>query len=141
MAQARQYQLRMKVSAELAVILRGDPAANAHAALHDVLCGYDATLKCQYDAFADYVSEAEKMGVEKYPLYEWTRATIKTPAKKPRYLQSFTVYVDGEEIYDGDVADALHEALSALAGADGIVSVMKFDTNPANNPQPPARER
>lgn len=141
MAQAWQYQLRMNVSAELAVILRSDPAANAHSALHDVLREYDATLKCQYDAFADYVSEAEKMGVENYPLYEWTRATIETPAKKNRYLQSFTVYVDGQEVYGEDVADALHEALLALAGTNGIVSVVKFDTDPANNPQPPARER
>lgn len=141
MAEAWQYQLRMNVSAELATLLRDDAAAHGHTALNEVLRRYDASLKCQYDAFADYVSEAEKTGVEKYPLYEWTRATIEAPAKKARYLQSFTVYVGGEEVYGGDVADALHEALLALAGADGIVSVMKFDTNPANNPQPPARGR
>jgi hypothetical protein len=141
MAQTWQYQLRLNVSAELAMMMRGDPVASAHVALHDVLRRYDAILKCQYDAFAEYVSEAEKIGVDNYPLYEWTRATIEIPGKKARYLQSFTVYVAGEEVYGRDVADALHEALSALAGADGIVSVTKFDTNPANSPQPPARTR
>jgi hypothetical protein len=29
--------------------------------------------------------------------------------------------------------------LDALVGLGGIESVVKFDTNPANNPQPPAR--
>jgi hypothetical protein len=98
-------------------------------------------LKCQFDAFADYVSEAERMGPEKYPLYEWTRKTIEEPEKKTRYLRSFTVYVDGEEVYGKEVADPLQSELSALVSDAGIISVSRFDTNPANNPQPPARER
>jgi hypothetical protein len=45
--------------------------------------------------------------------------------------------VDGEEIYGEETANQLHAELTALAGPDGIERVMKFDTNPANNPQPP----
>jgi hypothetical protein len=33
----------------------------------------------------------------------------------------------------------LQAELTALVGVDGIENVVKFDTNPANSPQPPAR--
>lgn len=134
-----QFQLRITVSPELANDLRIDPAVASHAALRNVLCKHNATLKCQFDAFADYVSEAEKQGPENYPLYQWTRQTIDNPEKKAKYLQSFTVYVNGNEIYGKEIADAMEAELLALAGDDGIKSVARFDTNPANNPQPPRR--
>ncbi|MFL9966740.1 hypothetical protein PQR02_38440, partial [Paraburkholderia sediminicola] len=92
-----QFQLRITVSPELAHALRADSSYAAHAALRDVLRGHGATLKCQFDAFADYVSEAERLGTENYPLYQWTRDTIENPQKKAKYLQSFTVYVNGDE--------------------------------------------
>jgi len=98
---------------------------------------HNASLTCQFDAFADYVNEAERLGPEKYPLYRWTRETIENPEKKARYLRSFTVYVDGEEVYPREIADLLQIELSALADAAGIERVVKFDSNPANNPQPP----
>ncbi|MEZ0600945.1 hypothetical protein ACAX43_02120 [Paraburkholderia sp. IW21] len=134
-----QFQLRIVVVAELANDLRTDPASASHAALHDVLSRHNATLKCQFDAFADYVNEAERHGPENYPLYQWTRQTIENPEKKAKYLQSFTVYVDGDEIYDKEIADVMEAELLALVGGDGIKSVIRFDTNPANNPQPPQR--
>jgi hypothetical protein len=136
-----QCQLRLAVSAELADVLRKDPGCSAHAALGEVLRRHDASLKCQFDAFADYVSEAEKLGTENYPLYQWTKDTIGKPEKKARYLRSFSVYVDGNEVYDKTVADAMENELVALVSDDGIHSVEKYDTNPANNPQPPSRER
>jgi hypothetical protein len=134
---ALQFQLRITVSPELAGSLRADPACASHGALHDVLRRHDATLKCQFDAFADYVSEAERQGTENYPLYQWTRETIGNPAKKARYLQSFTVYVNGDEVYGKDVADIMEAELLQLVSEDGIQRVSRFDTNPANNPQPP----
>jgi hypothetical protein len=94
-------------------------------------------LKCQYDAFADYVAQAERDGIEHYPLYRWTRETIENPAKKAKYLEAFTLYVNGDEVYDKAFADALEEALQLLA-SDAIVDIRKLDTNPANNPQPPS---
>ena len=134
-----QFQLRITVSPTLAGDLRADPQGVSHAALHDLLRRHNATLKCQFDAFADYVGEAERLGPEHYPLYHWTKETIETPEKKARYLRSFTLYVDGAEVYSKEIADALQAELTALVGADGIENVVRFDTNPANSPQPPAR--
>jgi hypothetical protein len=134
-----QFQLRLTVSPELADALRTDSACTAHAALQDILRRHNATLKCQFDAFADYVSEAERLGTEHYPLYQWTRQTIENPEKKAKYLQSFTVYVNGDEVYEKNVANAMEAQLLKLVDANGITRVSRFDTNPANNPQPPAR--
>lgn len=134
-----QFQLRITVSPELAGALRVDPARTSHGALGEVLRRHDATLKCQFDAFADYVSEAERQGTENYPLYQWTRETIGNPEKKARYLRSFTVYVSGGEVYGKDVADSMENELLGLVSENGIQRVSRFDTNPANNPQPPGR--
>ena len=103
--------------------------------------GINATLKCQFDAFAGYVAEAERHGIEHYPLYHWTKATIENPAKKAKYLKSFTLYVDGNEVYAKDKADALEADLQPLVGGKLVTRLAKHDTNPANNPQPPARYR
>ncbi|HEY1997283.1 hypothetical protein [Paraburkholderia sp.] len=139
MASTLQFQLRITVSPELASALRADAAATSYEPLASVLRKDGATLKCQFDAFADYVSEAERLGIDQFPLYQWTRDTIENPEKKARYLRSFTVYVNGQEVYDKDVADRMHGELLALVGETGIESVSRFDTNPANNPQPPRR--
>lgn len=134
-----QFQLRITVSDELAAALRDDPLSRSYPALHDVLRTRHASLKCQFDAFADYVSEAERQGPKQYPLYEWTRQTIGNPQKQAKYLRSFSLYVNGEEVYGKVIADLLQADLSALVGSHGIEQVFRYDTNPANNPQPPAR--
>jgi len=131
------YQVRINVSSELATTLRDDPQ-NTSASLHDVLRRHDASLMCQYDAFAGYVEEAEKLGRDNYPLYQWTKDTIENPEKKAKYLRSFTVYVDGADVYAAPIADSLQSGLLALTDEPGIERVVKIDTNPANNPQPPA---
>ncbi|WP_353556141.1 hypothetical protein [Paraburkholderia terrae] len=136
---APQFQIRITVSEERAGALRTDPAAQSYAPLQDVLKRHRAELKCQFDAFADYVKEAEEAGTAAYPLYDWTRQTIENPDKKAKYLRSFTAYVEGEQVYARETADSLEAALSSLAldGASGIERVFKYDTNPAHNPQPP----
>ncbi|QGZ64636.1 PX domain-containing protein [Paraburkholderia acidisoli] len=139
MAAPWQFQIRITVAAGQAEALRAHRPFEGSEALDAVLREGNATLVCQYDAFAGYVSEAQRVGVEQYPLYQWTKATIDNPEKKAKYLKSFTVYVDGEQVYGETRADWLHERLSALVGTAGIESVSRFDTNPANNPQPPAR--
>ncbi|WNC94250.1 hypothetical protein RI103_20750 [Paraburkholderia sp. FT54] len=139
MEPALQFQLRITASPELADALRADPACASHSTLRDVLRKHGATLKCQFDAFADYVSEAEREGTESYPLYQWTRETIENPEKKAKYLRSFTVYVDGDEVYGKNVADIMESELLQLVSEDGIQRVSRFDTNPATNPQPPRR--
>jgi hypothetical protein len=135
-----QYQLRVDLADELADVARRDPDSPALGPLPEILRRHDATLKCQFDAFASYVAEAERHGGEGYPLYRWTKATIEDPAKKAKYLRSFTLYVDGESVYPKEKADALEAELAPLAG--GLITrLAKHDTNPANNPQAPARYR
>jgi hypothetical protein len=87
----------------------------ALAPLFVILAKHRATPKCQFDAFAEYVAVAEAQGVESYPLYQWTKATIESPAKREKYLKSFTIYVDDREVYAKKVADALEADLQPLA--------------------------
>jgi hypothetical protein len=137
-----QYQIRFDLNdsamAESARRSLRDPAL---APLFDILARYRAAPKSQFDAFADYVAAAEEHGVENYPLYEWTKATIDNPAKKEKYLKSFTLYVEDSEVYAKEIADALEAELQPLARRGLITRLSKYDTNPANSPQPPARPR
>jgi hypothetical protein len=135
------YQLRISLSDELAEAARRDPGDPALAPLADILRKHGASLKCQLDAFAGYVAEAEAQGVERYPLYAWTKATIENPAKNAKYLKSFTLYVDGNEVYPKDQADALEKDLRPLEASGLLAKLARYDTNPANNPQPPERYR
>ena len=138
-----QYQLR--------VDLADDAAAEAQAGKHSdhpglrslrrILAAHDAELICQYDAFAGYCAEAEARGVEHYPLYAWTKAVIDDPAKKAKYLKSFSIHVGGAEVYARESADALEAALTPLVGAGVVKRLAKHDTDPANNPQMPEEYR
>jgi hypothetical protein len=139
MSEQWQYQVRIDLSDEAAEVARRDPDNPALEPLPAILDKHNATLKCQFDAFAGYVAEAERHGLENYPLYHWTKATIENPAKKAKYLKSFTLYVDGSEVYAKEQADALESDLQPLVGAGLITRLAKHDTNPAHNPQPPAR--
>ena len=142
MSEPWQYQIRIYLDDALAEVARqGDPDNPTIKQLADVLTRHRATMKCQFDAFADYVAEAEKRGPENYPLYEWTKATIDNPEKKAKYLKSFTLYIDGAEVYAKGLADALERDLQSLVDGERITRLSKHDTNPANNPQPPARYR
>ena len=134
-----QYQLRIDLADEAAALARHDPHDPALNPLPEILERHDAALSCQFDAFAGYVAEAESHGIEAYPLYEWTKATIEDPAKKAKHLRSFTLHVGGREVYAKAKADALEQALQPLVG--GLITrLSKYDTNPANNPHPPARQ-
>jgi len=136
-----QYQLRIDLADEVATVARRAPDDPALDPLPAILRRHHATLKSQYDAFADYVAEAERHGTDNYPLYQWTKDTIAQPAKQAKYQKSFTLYVDAEEVYAKDKADALEAALRPLVGGGLVTRVARHDTNPANNPQPPARYR
>ncbi len=139
MSEEWQYQIRIDMPEDVAALARhssGDPAL---APLPNIIAKHNAELICQYDAFAGYCAEAEANGVEDYPLYDWTKATIEDPAKKEKYLKSFTLYVDGDQVYSAAEADALEADLQPLVGGKLVVRLSKYDTNPANNPQPPKR--
>jgi hypothetical protein len=135
-----QYQVRIDLAAEPAEIARRDPGNPALGPLMDILARHDAIVKCQFDAFADYVAEAERHGIESYPLYQWTKATIEDPVKKAKHLKSFTLY-EGREVYGREKADALEADLQPLVGGPLLTRLSKHDTNPASNPQPPAHYR
>jgi hypothetical protein len=133
------FQLRLTLNEQLAPVARSNPDDPALSPLPGILRRHHAALKCQYDAFADYVREAEANGTENYPLYEWTKQTIENPAKEARYTKSFTLYVGGEEVYEKRKADALEAELKPLVGGPIVERMHRYDTDPAHNPQPPAR--
>jgi hypothetical protein len=133
------FQLRLTLSDEFAPVARSNPGAPSISPLTNILKRHDAVMKCQFDAFADYVSEAEANGVENYHLYEWTKKTIEDPAKKAKYVKSFTLYVGGEEVYAKDKADELEAELKPLVGGPIVAKMFRYDTDPAHNPQPPRR--
>ena len=131
------FQLRLTLSEEAALVARNIPDDAAISSLINILNRHDAVLKCQFDAFADYVNEAEDRGVEHFPLYDWTKSTIEDPAKKAKYTKSFALYVGGNEVYDKDKADALEAELKPLIGGPIVAKMFRYDTDPAHNPQPP----
>ena len=134
-----EYQIRIYLGDALAEAARNDSKDPSLKPLAAIMAKHKAVMKCQFDAFADYVGDAEEHGTENFPLYEWTKATIETPAKKAKYIKSFALYVDGDEVYAKEKAEALEADLQPLVDAKLIERMSKHDTNPANNPQPPAR--
>jgi len=146
-------QIRIYLSEEFSKVARNAPNSSEIKSLQNVLKKYDASIKCQYDAFAGYVDEAEKAisnvtGTAKeaavrqqYFLYEWTKATIENPEKQAKYLKEFTVYVQGQETYDKDIADKLEAELMRLVDGSQITGVRNRDSNPVNNPQMPKKFR
>lgn len=135
------YQIRIDMPEGPAATARRDPHDPSLGPLPGILERHRAALKCQYDAFADYVALAEREGQENQPLYRWTKATIEDPAKQAKFLKSFTFYVEGQEVYPKEQADALEAELKPLVGGELVTKLAKYDSNPANNPQPPARYR
>ena len=136
-----QYQVRIYFTDAFAEVARSDPGNPLLNPLSNVLERHDATAVCQFDAFADYVAEAERQGIGKFPLYRWTKATIEDPEKKAKHIRSFALHVGGSEIYSKGIADALEADLQPLIGGPLITRLSRHDTNPANNPQMPAEYR
>ena len=131
------FQLRLTLSEEAALVARNNLDDASISSLMNILNKHDAVLKCQFDAFRDYVSEAVANGTENYPLYEWTKKTVDDPAKKAKYTKSFALYVGGKEVYEKDKADALEAELELLVGGSIVAKMFKYDSDPAHNPQPP----
>lgn len=141
MSENWQYQIRFRLTEDRAEAARKNPDDAAFKAIADVLARHNAVARSQYDAFAGYVSEAEQNGIDQYPLYKWTKATIDDPTKKRKHLASFTVLIDGAEVYDAAAADAVESDLRPLLDSGTIAGLTRHDTNPVNNPQMPAQYR
>lgn len=141
MAPQLQYQVRFDVNdSVIAESIRRNVQEPALTRLLDILARHRAVPKSQFDAFSEYVAAAEERGIEGYPLYQWTKATIQNPTKKEKYLKSFTLYVEGQEVYAKEIADSLESDLQPLTTSGLITRISKYDTNPENNPQPPQRD-
>ncbi len=121
--------------------VRGKQTSAELQPLYEILQRYDGELICQYDAFAGYCAEAEAKGEQDYPLYKWTKATIDDPIKKAKYVKVFTVYVGGDEVYAKTAAYGLKTDLDPMVGGPIVEKLALYDSNPANNPQPPKKYR
>jgi hypothetical protein len=87
----------------------------------------------QLDAFESYVAEAEREGVDKYPLYRWTKAAVEDTAKRLKHMKAFALHVSGQEVYPKETADTLEAALQPLVGGGLVTRLSRPDTNPAKN--------
>jgi len=146
-------QIRIYLSDAFAAVARENPYAPEMKPLNDVLKKHDAVLKSQFDAFAGYVREAETAiakvaGTDReeavrrqYFLHQWTKDTIENPVKKAKYQKEFTVYVKGQETYPAEIANKIEADLQNLVDGENITGLRNRDSNPANNPQMPARYR
>lgn len=135
------YQIRFKLSPENAASIHNGESLSFFDEIIKILERHNASAVCQYDAFAGYVAEAERHGIAEYPLYKWTKATIGDPEKKAKHLASFAVYVNDAQIYSKDQADALENDLRPFLASGELIALTKHDSNPQNNPQPPAHLR
>lgn len=135
------YQLRLHITDEYAEALRNDSRLDVLKPLREILNSHEATVVCQYDAFADFCARSERNGDQDLPLYKWTLATIRNPDKKAKYTKIFTIYVRGEEVYGQSSAEALEQELQPLVGGSVIEDLAKYDSNPTNNPQVPKKYR
>jgi hypothetical protein len=140
MSEELKYQLRLTLTDPFAEVARNHPDDSSIAPLTQLLRRHDAALKCQYDAFAEYVKEAEAKGVEAYPLYAFTKKTVDDPAKEAKYTKSFTLYVGGDEIYERSKADALEAELKPLVGGPIVAQMFRYDNDPAHSPHPRTSE-
>jgi hypothetical protein len=138
MSEVWDYQIRATLSDRAAELTREEREAPELAPLFSTAARHKAVIVSQYDAFAHYVAEAEKNGEQDFPLYKWTRATIEDPVKAAKHRKIVTFYLDGEEVYPRSAAEALEADLQLLLRGGLIEKIAKYDTNPANNPQPPA---
>ena len=133
MSEQWQYQLRVYLADDLAAVARSDRNNPALRPLTEILDKHHATLVSQFDAFQNYLAEAEKQGPENFPLYKWTKATIEDAAKRAKHMKSFAVRVSEKEVYPKAVADGLEIDLQPLVGGGLVMRMSRHDTNPANN--------
>jgi len=134
-----EYQIRITLDERKSLLARQDPTDPTLAPLGHILSRHNASLICQYDAFAGYCASAEIEGVDQYPLYKWTKDTIEDPIKKNKFLKSFTFYIDDMQVYEKAKAEQLEKELQPLLKNGLIDALFKHDTNPANNPHPPKK--
>ena len=128
------YQVRFDVIKEIASEVRKKNYKKLNEKLSFILEEVKADLVCQYDAFKNFVLECEKENDVNNALYKWTKDTIENKVKKQKYLKSFTVYVEGEQLYEKKIADFLEYEIKKL-NEKKIIKINKYNYDPKNNPQ------
>ena len=132
------YQVRLDVIEEIASEVRKKNYKKLNEKIFFILEEVKADLVCQYDAFKNFVLECEKENEVNNALYKWTKDTIENKVKKQKYLKSFTVYVEGEQLYEKKIADFLEYEIKKL-NEKKIIKINKYNSDPKNNPQPPKK--
>ena len=132
------YQVRLDVIEDIAQEVRNKNYYKLNENIDAILLKVDAELICQFDAFNNFVTECEKENNTNNALYKWTKDTIENSLKKKKYLKSFTVYVNGEQLYEKKTADYLESEIKKL-NEKKILKISKYNSDPNNNPQPPKK--
>ena len=133
------YQVRVYFSLNFVDLYNSNKSSDLKTKLLQILQKNNADLLSQYDGFMGYVLEAEKNGIDNYPLYQWTKDSLENSGKTEKYRTSYTIYVNNEEVYSKEEADNLEKDLKLIIDKVSILRISKHDTNPANNPQPPSK--
>ena len=132
------YQVRLDVTEDIAQEVRNKNYYKLNKYIDAILLKVDAELICQFDAFNNFVIDCEKENNTNNALYKWTKDTIENSLKKKKYLKSFTVYVNGKQLYKKKTADYLESEIKKL-NEKRILKINKYNSDPKNNPQPPKK--
>ena len=132
------YQVRLDVTEDISQEVRNKNYSKLNKYIDAILLKVNAELICQFDAFNNFVIECEKENNTNNALYKWTKDTIENSIKKKKYLKSFTVYVNGEQLYEKKTADYLESEIKKL-NEKRILKISKYNSDPKNNPQPPKK--
>ena len=132
------YQLRIDLDQNAAEELISSKTISNCKGLDDIIKEESGELVCQYVAFKNFVEECENNNMVNTPLYKWTKDTIENTEKKRKYMKSFTLYINKEQLYEKDQADRIEKKISLLK-CDCILKINKYDSDPKNNPQPPKK--
>ena len=133
------YQIRIYFSSEFTNIYKNKIRMESKDKLVKILKKHNADLLSQYDGFMGYILESEKENNINTPLYKWTKDSLENTTKVDKYHNSYTIYVNSEEVYPKEVADSLENHLTEIVDGKFIIRISKHDTNPVNNPQPPSK--
>ena len=133
------FQVRLYFSSDFTKTFNSDKNSKKKEKLIAVLNKHNAELLSQFDGFMGYVLEAEKNGIDNYPLYQWTKDSLSRTDKIEKYYNSYTVYINTEEVYSENLANNIENDLLELVDKETILRISKHDTNPKNNPQPPSK--
>ena len=132
------YQVRLDVTEDVAQEVRNKNYYKLNKYIEEILLKVNAELICQFDAFNNFVIECEKENNTNNALYKWTKDTIENNIKKIKYLKSFTIYVNGNQLYEKKTADYLESEIKKL-NEKKILKINKYNSDPKNNPQPPKK--